>query len=80
MVPKTVGDLPTEELQRIIEQTIDRRLAVWLTQILDALTALDDQEGEQLRPEFEESLRRALEHADAGDVVDLRSFRRQLED
>jgi len=80
MVPKTVGDLPTEELQRIIEQTIDRRLAVWLTQILDALSALDDQEGEQLRPEFEESLRRALEHDDAGDIVDLRSFRRQLED
>jgi hypothetical protein len=79
MVHKTVGELPTEELQRLIEQTIDRRLAVWLTQILDALSALEDEEGAGLRPEFEESLRRALEHADAGDVVDLRTFRQQLE-
>ena len=79
MVPKTVGNLPTEELQRIIEQTIDRRLSVWLTQILDALTALEDEEGAQLRPQFVESLRRALEQADTGDVLDLQAFRRQLE-
>jgi len=80
MVQKTVGDLPTEELQRIIEQTIDRRLSVWLTQILDALTALEDEERAPLRPEFADSLRRALEHADTGDVVELEAFRRQLED
>jgi len=79
MVPRTVGNLSTEELQRIIEQTIDRRLSVWLTQILDALTALEDEEGAQLRPQFVESLRRALEQADTGDVLDLQAFRRQLE-
>jgi len=79
MVPRTVGDLSTDELQHIIEQSIDRRLSVWLTQILDALSALEDEGGAQLRPEFEESLRRALEQADAGDVVDIRTFRRQLE-
>lgn len=69
MVSRTVGDLSTDELQRIIEQSIDRRLSVWLTQILDALSALEDEEGAQLRPAFEESLRRALEHAENGDVV-----------
>jgi predicted Ser/Thr protein kinase len=79
MVPRTVGNLSTEELQRIIEQTIDRRLSVWLTQILDALTALEDEEGAQLRPRSMESLRRALEQADTGDVLDLQAFRRQLE-
>jgi hypothetical protein len=79
MVPKTVGNLSTEDLQRIIEQTIDRRLSVWLTQILDALTALEDEDGAQLRPRFMESLRRALEQADTGDVLDLQAFRRQLE-
>ena len=79
MVTKTVGELRIEELQRIIEQTIDRRLSVWLIQLLDALTTLEDEEGALLRPEFEESLRQALEEADSGDVLDLEAFRRQLE-
>jgi len=77
MVTKTVGELRIEELQRIIEQTIDRRLSVWLIQLLDALTTLEDEEGALLRPEFEESLRQALEEADSGDVLDLEAFRRQ---
>ena len=79
MVTKTVGELRIEELQRIIEQTIDRRLSVWLIQLLDALTILEDEEGAPLRPEFEESLRQALEQADSGDVLDLEAFRRQVE-
>ncbi len=77
MVTKTVGELRIEELQRIIEQTIDRRLSVWLIQLLDALTTLEDEEEALLRPEFEESLRQALEEADSGDVLDLEAFRRQ---
>jgi len=77
MVTKTVGELRIEELQRIIEQTIDRRLSVWLIQLLDTLTTLEDEEGALLRPEFEESLRQALEEADSGDVLDLEAFRRQ---
>jgi len=77
MVTKTVGELRIEELQRIIEQTIDRRLSVWLIQLLDALTTLEDEEEALLRTEFEESLRQALEEADSGDVLDLEAFRRQ---
>lgn len=71
MVPRTVGDLSTDELQHIIEQSIDGRLSVWLTQIHDALSAPEDEGGAQLRPEFEESLRRALEQADVGNVIGL---------
>ncbi len=52
---------------------------MWLIQLLDTLTTLEDEEGALFRPEFEESLRQALEQADGGDVLDLEAFRRQVE-
>ncbi len=34
---KTLAELSTGEFEALIERTIDRRLSVWLTQLLDAL-------------------------------------------
>jgi len=34
---RALGALSTEEFEQLVERTIDRRLKVWLTQLLDAL-------------------------------------------
>jgi hypothetical protein len=73
----TLKDLSTEQVEQLIERTIDRRLQVWLEQVLDALTASDNEEDTKLRPEFAESLRRALAQARAGEGIDLTTFRKQ---
>jgi hypothetical protein len=76
---KAIGELSTAELERLIEHTIDRRLEVWLTQLADALLSLEDgEEVAELRPEFAASLRRSLEQARSGDVLDLKTFREQI--
>jgi hypothetical protein len=74
----TLKDLSTEQFEQLIERTIDRRLQVWLEQVLDALTVLDDEDKAVLRPEFAESLRRAMAQARAGEGIDLKSFREQI--
>ncbi|MDP2934097.1 MAG: hypothetical protein Q8N81_08320 [bacterium] len=56
-------ELSTEQVEQLIERTIDRRLQVWLEQVLDALTISD---------EFAESLRRSLAQARAGEGMDLK--------
>jgi hypothetical protein len=71
-------ELSTEQVEQLIERTIDRRLQVWLEQLLDALTSVDDEEKATLRPEFAESLRRSLAQARIGEGVNLKSFREQL--
>jgi len=75
---KTLGELSTEEFESLVERTIDRRLAVWLTQLMDALTGLEEEENATLRPEFAASLHRALEQARSGEGVDLKTFREQI--
>jgi|GEM_PF-691979 len=74
----TLQDLSTEEFEQLIERAIDRRLQVWLEQVLDALAALDDEDKAVLRPEFAESLRRSIAQARAGEGMDLKSFRQQI--
>jgi hypothetical protein len=74
----TVGELTAQELERLVERTIDRRLEVWLTQVVDALMGLQEEEGAALQPEFAASLRRALEQVRAGEGTDLASFRQQI--
>uniref|UniRef100_A0A7C1FK41 Uncharacterized protein n=1 Tax=Caldilinea aerophila TaxID=133453 RepID=A0A7C1FK41_9CHLR len=74
----TLQDLSTEEFEQLIERAIDRRLQVWLEQVLDALAALDDDDKAVLRPEFAESLRRSIAQARAGEGMDLKSFRQQI--
>ena len=73
----TLKDLSAEQIEQLIERTIDRRLQVWLEQVLDALTTSDDEDDATLRPEFAESLRRALTQARAGEGIDLKAFREQ---
>jgi hypothetical protein len=65
-------ELSTEQVEQLIERTIDRRLQVWLEQVLDTLTVSDDEDKSALRPEFAESLRRALAQARAGEGLDLK--------
>ncbi|MBI5649179.1 MAG: hypothetical protein HZC40_01830 [Chloroflexi bacterium] len=71
-------ELSTEQVEQLIERTIDRRLQVWLEQVLDALTVADDEEKANLHPEFAESLRRSLAQARAGEGAELKSFREQI--
>jgi hypothetical protein len=69
--------LSKQELKELVEQTIDRRMEVWLVQLTDALVGTSE-EGLPLNPEFAASLRRSLEQARSGEGVDLDSFREQL--
>jgi hypothetical protein len=74
----TLKDLSTEQFEQLIERAIDRRLQVWLEQVLDALTVSDDEDKAVLRPEFAASLRNAITQARAGEGMDLQSFREQI--
>ena len=75
---KTLVELSTEEFEEIIERTIDKRLQVWLTQLMDALLNLSEEEDAKLQPDFAASLRRSIEQARSGEGVDLKAFREQL--
>ena len=75
---KTLTELSTREFEELVERTIDRRLEVWLTQVLDALTGLPEEEHAELRPEFAASLRRALEQARLGEGIDVKTFQYQI--
>jgi len=75
---KTLGELSAEEFEELVERTIDRRLQVWLTQLLDAFIGLREEEDAELQPEFAASLRRSLQQAKSGEGIDLESFRDQL--
>jgi len=75
---KSMGELTAEEFEELVERTIDRRFQVWLTQLMDALEGLGDENGDELRPEFATSLRRSLEEATAGKGAALNDFRREL--
>jgi hypothetical protein len=77
-VEKAIGELSTEEFEALIISTIDKRFEAWLTQLLDALTSLPEEDTAELRPAFAASLRLALEQARSGQGVDLQSFRAQL--
>ena len=75
---KTVVELPTKEIEELVERAVDRRLEVWLVQLVDALMGLQEEESAELRPEFAASLRRALEQARSGKGIDLKTFRTQI--
>ena len=74
-----LGTLTTKEFEEMVEKTIDKRLSVWLTQLMDALIGLQDEDNSELQPEFASSLRRSIEQASYGESVDLESFREQIE-
>ncbi|MFZ5821602.1 MAG: hypothetical protein ACOYYJ_17025 [Chloroflexota bacterium] len=62
---KTLNQLSTNEFETLVERAVDRRLEVWMTQLMDALTSIDEPAGE-FRPEFAESLRKAIRQSRAG--------------
>lgn len=75
---KTLVELSASEFEELVERTIDRRIDVWFTQLIDALTGLQEEEGAELQHEFAASLRRALEQARSGEGIDLKTFRDQI--
>lgn len=74
---KVLNQLSTNEFESLVERAVDRRLEVWMTQLLDALTSIDEPSSE-LRPEFAESLRKAIKQSQAGEGMDLNSFRNEI--
>lgn len=74
---KALADLSTREFEELVERTIDERLEVWLTQLVDAWTGLEE-EDEKLQAEFAASLKQALKQATLGEGVELQTFREQL--
>lgn len=75
---KTLAQLTTSEFEDVVVRTIDQRLGIWFTQLIDAWTDLLDKEGSEIRSEFAVSLKIALEQARAGEGTDLKTFREQL--
>lgn len=75
---KTLDQLSTNEFESLVERAVDRRLEVWMTQLMDAFTSIDEPANE-FRPEFAESLRKAIRQSDAGEGVDLKSFGKEIE-
>ena len=75
---KALGELSVDEFEGLVEHAIDRRLQVWLTQLMDAMIGFQDEENAELQPAFAVSLRRSLGQARSGEGVDLKTFREQL--
>ena len=73
---RTVADLSPAEFETLIERAVDRRLAVWMTQLADAFFATDD--GDDLSTQFAESLRNSISQAERGELSDLETFRSEL--
>ena len=74
----TIADLSPRELETLITDVIDRRMHVWLTQLLDAIGEHQDENDEEMLPAFEASLRKAIQQANEGEVVSLDEFLEQL--
>lgn len=70
----TVADLSTHELEDLIGNVIDRRMQVWLTQLLDAVGEQQEEDQAEMRPEFKASLEQAAQQAKSGDITPLSDF------
>jgi hypothetical protein len=75
---KRIAELSVVEFEELIESTIDRRLEVWLVQLMDALGSSQEEETAELQPEFAASLQRSLDQARTGQSIDLKSFRNDI--
>ncbi len=75
----TIADLSPHELESLITDVIDKRMHVWLTQLLDAIGERQEEDDAQMLPAFEASLRKAIQQADEGNVVSLDEFLTQLD-
>jgi hypothetical protein len=75
---RALETLSTGEFEELVERTIDSRLEVWLTQLMDALLGSQEEESAELQPEFAASLRRSLEQARLGEGINLKTFQEQI--
>lgn len=75
---KTVAEMSSVEFEHLVERAVDRRLEVWLTQLMDALLESEEGEGVELKAEFAAALRQSVEQAKAGQVKSLKDFRAQI--
>ena len=73
----SISAMSPKEFETLVQDVIDRRMSVWLTQLLDALGGAEEDDT-QMHPEFVTSLKQSIAQAEAGDVIDLKSFRAQL--
>ena len=75
---KTVADMSSAEFEDLVERAVDRRLEVWLTQLMDALLGSEEGEGVEFKAEFAEALRQSAQQATAGQGKSLKDFRAQI--
>ena len=71
---KTISTMSPQEFETMVEHAIDRRMQVWLTQLLDALGEFKEEDNAPLQPDFVAALERSVEQAAAGSVIDLNEF------
>ena len=74
-MPQILAELTQAEFEALIRRTVDERLSVWLTQLMDALTGTDEEDRVGFSPEFAESLSRSIDQAGAGELISLESLR-----
>lgn len=74
---KSIAEMSAQDLEDLVDRLVQRRIEVLYVQLMGAL-GLDDEDDLELKPEFAEGLRRAIEQARAGDVIDLETARQQL--
>lgn len=75
---ETIASMSPPEFESLMADIIDRRMAVWLTQLLDALGEHENENADQImRPEFSAGLEQSLQEATARQIVDLATFRKQ---
>ena len=75
---KTLNQVSTDEFEKMVERAVDRRLEVWMTQLLDAVTGIEEKPNTRLNPDFAKSLKRAMKQARNGEGMDLKAFRKQI--
>lgn len=76
----TISELSPQDLEELITNAIDRRMQVWLVQLLDAVGSHQEEEQAELNYEFEASLQQAVQQAESDNLTSLKDFRRQLLD
>lgn len=69
MMEKTISSMSSREFESLIGQVIDRRMEVWLTQLLDAIGDTKEEDEAEFQPQFLESLARSRQQSASGATV-----------
>ncbi|CUS04892.2 protein of unknown function [Candidatus Promineifilum breve] len=70
----TLADLSPNELEEMITSAIDRRMRVWVTQVLDAIGSYDVEDQAEMDARFEASLNQSFQQANSGNLSLLSDF------